>query len=217
MEDGNIRKSNPYQLRNTILFLVSSRFGLRGGKEHCALSRYPTCQIQIEEINGKRCLVYHERVSKTNQGGIQSHRSVTLKVLYAFCSGNRPRCFIELFNKYQFYCPKPTIFWNTFYLQTDENWKLGNDFWYTRLPVGKGPLASVAKMLMEGASISGNWSNHSLRITTAMRFHNKGFSEPIVQEATGHRSNAVHCYSRTNYVMKEKKIQQSKHTAKGCC
>ena len=48
-------ESNPDHLRNTILFLVGSRFGLRGGKGHCALSRYPTCQIQIEEINGKRC------------------------------------------------------------------------------------------------------------------------------------------------------------------
>ena len=54
---------------------------------------------------------------------------------------------------------------------------------------------------MEGVPISGNWSNHSLRSTTAIRLHNKGFSEQVVQEATGHKSNY---YSRTNYVMKEK-------------
>ena len=174
---GILGESNPDQLRNTILFLVRSRFSLRGGKEHRALSRYPTPQIQIEEINGKRCLVYRERVSKTNQGGIQSLRSVTPKVSCAFCSGYRPRCFIELFHKYQYYCPKPTRFWNAFYLQSNDNWNPGNGFWYTRFLVRKGPLVSITKMLMEGASISGNWSNHSLRSTTATRLHNKGFSE----------------------------------------
>ena len=107
---GILGESNPNQLRNTILFLVRSRFGLRGGNEHHALCRYPTPQIQIEEVNGKRCLVYRERVSKTNQGGIQSRILVTLKVSCAFCSGYRLRCFIELFDKYQFYCPKPTRF-----------------------------------------------------------------------------------------------------------
>ena len=59
-------------------------------------------------------------------------------------------------------------------------------------------------MLVDGASISSNWSNHFLRSTTATRLHNKGFSEQVVQEATGHRSNAVHHYSRRNYIMKEK-------------
>ena len=57
---------------------------------------------------------------------------------------------------------------------------------------------------MEGASISGNWSNHSLRSTPTTRLHNMGFSEQVVQEGTGHKSNAVRCYSRINYVMKEK-------------
>ena len=72
------------------------------------------------------------------------------------------------------------------------------------------------KMLMEGVSISGNLSNHSLRSTTATRLHNKDFSEKFVQEATDHKSNAVHCYSRTNYVMKEKISDNLNILPKGC-
>ena len=72
--------------------------------------------------------------------------------------------------KYQFYCLKPTRFWNAFYLQSDPDWKPGNDFWYLHFPVGKGTLAAYTAELMEATGIP---ANHSLRHMTATRLHHK--------------------------------------------
>ena len=160
-QKGFLGKKDPDTLHHTIYYLCRSRFGLHGGKEQRALSRWPECQITLEEINGKCTLVYKERVSKTNQGGIQSRHYVEPKVVHVFCAGYRPRCFIELFRKCQFYCPKPTCFWNAFYLQSDPDWKPGNDFWYLHFPAGKGPLGAYMAELMATAGIPGDYSNHS--------------------------------------------------------
>ena len=59
-EKGFLGKKDPDILHHTIHYLCRSRFSLR--KEHRALSRWPECQITVEEINGKYTLVYEERV-----------------------------------------------------------------------------------------------------------------------------------------------------------
>ena len=84
-----LRESNPDQLRWTIFFLSSSRFRLRGRKEHHDLQRYPDSQINMVKIDGKDTLIYKEFSSKTHQGGIKDRNMKAPEVRYAFCSGCR--------------------------------------------------------------------------------------------------------------------------------
>ena len=51
---------------------------------------------------------------------------------------------------------------------------------------------------MEKAGIPGNFSNNSLRATTASRVYASKVDEQLITEQTGHRSNAVHHYKRSN-------------------
>ncbi len=66
-------EENPDQLRDTLLFLVSLTFALRGGKEQRSL-RAPGFDPQIvikKNEKGVKYLQYTEDFhSKTNQGGI---------------------------------------------------------------------------------------------------------------------------------------------------
>ena len=149
-EKGFLGESDPDTLRHTLHYLCGSRFGLHGGKEHRALSHYPECQITVEIINNKRTLVYKERASKTNQGGISAHCNSKPKVCYAFCSGYRPRGFVGLFDKYQFYCPKPTKFWNAFYLQSNPDWKPGNEILVLVFPCWEGYIGWIYSTINGG-------------------------------------------------------------------
>ena len=56
-QKGFLREKDPDMLHCTIHYLCGSRFGLHEGKEHRALSRWPECQITVEQINGKNTLV----------------------------------------------------------------------------------------------------------------------------------------------------------------
>ena len=49
---GVLGESNPDQLRKTVFFLIGSRFGLHGRKEHHNLTRYPDSQINMIKVDG---------------------------------------------------------------------------------------------------------------------------------------------------------------------
>ena len=119
---GILGETDPDTLRHTVFCFIGSRSGLHGGKEHHSLVSFPQSQITIEQKpGGSDYLVYHEFVSKINQGSIRSH-SKKGNISYAFCSGFRPRCFMAIYKENIYKCPEPTRFWNAFYLKTGLQW-----------------------------------------------------------------------------------------------
>lgn len=198
---GILGENDPDTLTRTIFYLIGTRFGIRGGQEHRNLVRFPNSQISVESVNGKDCLVYQEFASKTNGGGLG--KSVDDKKVYAFCSGYRKRCFVELFKKFQFYSPQPSRYHPYFYLKSDPNFKPGNDFWYVKQPIGKNLLGNMVSKMMDMAGIQGYFTNHSLRGTTATRLYQQNVDEQLIKEITGHRSDAVRRYKKTSMAMKE--------------
>ena len=56
--------------------------------------------------------------------------------------------------------------------------------------------------MMEKASIVGNFSNNSLRATTASRLYANNVDEQLITEQTGHQSNAVCRYKCSNFDQK---------------
>ena len=197
-------ESNPDQLRWTIFFLIGSHFGLRGRKEHHDLRRYPDSQINMVKINGKDTLIYKEFSSKTRQGGIKDRNLKPPEVRYAFCCGNRDRCFVELYRKYMLLSPPGNRSWPRFYVQTDSKWHPGAFQWYTCRPVGKNTLGNYMQKIMQQGGIEGYFRNHSLRKATATRLFEQGVDPQLIKEATGHKSDAVMLYKKSNLKMKEK-------------
>ena len=195
--------SNPDQLRRTVFFMVGSRFGLRGRKEHHDLRRYPDSQINMIKVNGKDALIYKEFSSKTRQGGIKDRHLKAPEVRYAFCSGCKERCFVELYRKYMRLGPKGNKSWPKFYVQTDPKWHPGAFQWYTNRPVGKNTIGEYLQKMMAEAGIEGHFRNHSLRKATATRLFEKGVDPQLIKEQTGHKSDAVMLYKKSNIKMKE--------------
>ena len=54
-------------------------------------------------------------------------------------------------------------------------------------PVGHNKLGNVVSKLYKDADLQGQFSNHCLRATTATRGLEKGISDKLIMERTGHR------------------------------
>lgn len=195
---------NPDKLRLTVFFLLGKSFGLRGGSEHRDLVRYPSSQIQIEQQKDSPddiMLVYREFKSKMNQGGISSRNVKRPRVAYCFPSANKERCPIQHFIKYVRFSPLGNDDSTAFYLRTNPNWQTC-PLWYTRQPIGKNLLNDYLKNLMKNAGFIGNFTNHSLRATTCTRLFQSDCPEQLIAEQTGHSSNAIRRYKKSNLAQK---------------
>ncbi len=106
---GVLGEESPDTLRNTVMYLISLTFALRGGKEHRTLRNPhfdPQIVVKISEKTGLKYLVYTEDVvSKTNQGGL-SGRKVKPKIVKAFGNPNPQRDLVRLYQKYASLCPE---------------------------------------------------------------------------------------------------------------
>ena len=71
--------------------------------------------------------------------------------------------------------------------------------WYSCQPlVGLNTLQSVTSKLAESVKIKEKQTNHSLRATVPTHMYQFGMDDKLVQDVTGHRSNAVLEYKHTN-------------------
>lgn len=199
-EQQILGSTNPTQLVHTLVHLIGLNFALRGGAEHHRL-RMPENNGQLQIVHqqkGKKCLVYTEDVSKANQGGGLDHMKVKRKVVHAFPNTNNPeRCIVNLFEKYVLHCPPSTEALYLRPLEGDRKWE-NESIWYCTSPMGRQKLAGVVSGLCSKAGLEGFRTNHSLRASAASRLYAEGVDEQPIKEVTGHRSNAVREYQRTN-------------------
>ena len=100
--------------------------------------------------------------------------------------------------------PQGNYSWPKFYLQTDPSWTPGSLHWYTNRPVEKNTISEYMQSIMSAGGIEGHFRNHSLRKATATRFFEKGVDPQLIQEQTGHKSNAIMLYKKSNLEMKKK-------------
>ena len=201
---GVLGSENAKQLLNTMVYLIGLNFALRGGQEHRTLSSGPTSQLKLRSNEHGQYLSYTEDVSKTNQGGLK-HRKCSPKSVVAFENTENPtRYIVKLYEKYISHCPVPSDddapF--PFYLRPLE--KPRGNIWYSNQCVGRHKLAQTVADICKKAGLSGYRTNHSLRASAATRMFDAEVDEQLICEVTGHRSNAVRSYKRTNAAQKRK-------------
>ena len=110
---------------------------------------------------------------------------------------------VELFRKYLFLGPRGSYHWPRFYVQTDPKWEPGSDYWYTNRPVGKNTLGGYIEDMMKRGGVQGNFKNHSMRKATCTRLFRKGVDPQLIKEQTGHKSEAVMLYKKSNLQQKK--------------
>ncbi|CAC5393007.1 unnamed protein product [Mytilus coruscus] len=159
-------------------------------------------QFQINEKNGSKCLIYTEAKSKADQGGIK-HTNVKRKSVVAYQNTeNQARCVVNLFELYASHCPPFPRKADALYLRP---LKIPNgNIWYAVQPIGRHSLANIVASIYQEAGIGVYRTNHSLRASAATRMYDAGVDEQLICEVTGHRSNAIRNYKRTNEKQKRK-------------
>ena len=203
-ENGSLGEHNPDILRSTVMFLIGIHCILRAGDEHYYLRRdmpNQPSQLQLKKNSkGQRCLVYTEdTVTKANDGGLKNMKS-DRKIVWVYPSSNINRCPVRLVEKYLSLCP-PYYGKSNFYLQSLQKPTVNR--WYAGQVVGQNTLAKTIKSMLHNAKIEGFFTGHSLRMAGMTRLFQAGVDRKIIKEMSGHRSDAVDCYSVTSDEQKE--------------
>ncbi|XP_050414113.1 uncharacterized protein LOC126828378 [Patella vulgata] len=189
-KQGILGNSNPQTLLDTIVYLFGLNFALRSGGEHRNLTLDQLC---IGENEQAPYLRYTEKISKTNQRGLKEFR-VNPKCVTAYGSDDPKRCIVKLYQQYLSLRPEHAM--SMVYLRPLI--KPTEKMWYAAAPVGRNTLANTVKRLCEAAGFKGFFTNHSLRATCATRLFRSGVDEQLIAKTTGHRSNAIRAYKRSN-------------------
>ena len=78
---------------------------------------------------------------------------------------------------------------NAFYLKPLSKPK--GDCWFCRVPIGHNTLRHVVPNLFKSAGITGYFTNHSLRATSATQLFEAQIDEQLIMQKTGHSSTAL--------------------------
>ena len=191
-DKGLLGDHTPQSLLDTMIYLCGVHFALRSGQEHRSLQM--TQFELVQPTDGEPYLVYVEKFSKNNAGGL-SHRKVQPKQVEHHANTTNPsRCLVKLYEKYISHRPTDVPS-NAFYLTPLK--KPQGNVWYTKVPVGHNTLSKTVKRLCAAAGIEGYKTNHSLRVTVATRLFKSDVDEQLIMSRTGHRSiEGVRTYKR---------------------
>ena len=129
---------------------------------------------------------------------------------------NLDRCPVKIYEKYVSQCPRDALA-KALYLQPKRG-KLVNEIKFSVVPVGHNTLQNFVTPMMCEAGFQGNFTNHSLRVTTASRLYQAGVSEQLIMNKTGHRSSAVQGYKgpSTEQLQEVSSKIQCKDVSKPC-
>ena len=182
---------DPVGLQRAVFYYNGKCFCLRGGQEHRELG-----VSQLKRLHDPDRYVYTERASKNRKGGMGQlrveHKSVTIVANPSVGI----RCHVSLLDKYISKLPSEAIKKDYFYCRPLSYHSDDDAPWYSAVPLGKNTLSVMVSKMCTEAGISGNKSNHSLRVSGATSLFS-GVPERIIQQRTGHRSvEALRPYER---------------------
>lgn len=203
-----INIDTPKGLQRALFYTIGIHFALRGGKAHRDLTIH-NFKIQDDE-SGKRYLCYTEKVAKTRQGGIKDLK-IKEHSARAYSNPDPRKCPVGIFQKYVQLCPQEPLS-SALYLQPLK--KPSCLVWYGKTPVGNHTLGDMVKSMMTDAGFEGQFTNHSLRVTTVTRLFDSGQDIKVVKGQTGHRSDALLEYRRLDDEKKQEVSAMLTNSAK---
>ena len=187
-EQGIFGTDNAECLINAVFWCNCKCFGLRGGDEHRNLE---VEQYSIDSDEQGRYLRFVGRLSKNYQGGLQ-HRRIQNKDLRIYSTPERSDCcIVDIFSEYLSLVPKS----GPFYRRPIKN---SSPPKFSQQCLGRNTLSTIVKRFCEKAGFTGNYTNHSGKVTCATSLFRSGVDEQLIKKQTGHRSDAsVRAYKRS--------------------
>ena len=139
-ENGQLGGKSPRSLINTMWWLMTQHFGLRGRQEHH--------QMKVEDFllerddDGNEFLTFAEGLTKRRQ------RLVKPKI---FATGDEERCPIKFFKLYLEKRPTEIKTSGPFYLSVID--KPVSSVWYKKTPIGKNTIDTIMKNMKENSPL----------------------------------------------------------------
>ena len=177
---GVLGSHSPQSLIQTMWFLLTQHFGLRGCQEHHDM--YVEDFAFSTDDNGIEFVTYEENPTKTRQGGLRKKRRVVQPKMFA--TGGQ-RCPVKLFKTFLERRPEEMRNSGPFYLALNERPK--TQVWYKRQRMGVNSINSFMKNMASQADIQGKkLTNHSARKTLVKKLKAANQPRSAIIGVTGH-------------------------------
>lgn len=191
-ESNQLGKATPSSLINTLWFLNTLHFGIRGGAEEHRQIRWGDIVLKRDPSTHEEYLEYYERTTKTRTGDdIRNTRSCPPR-MYA-TPNNRDRCPVEIYAFYR--AMRPQDYSNPddpFYLAVVTNNKSPNlnEQWFLRGPIGKNKIESMMKTMAKNADLPSDrkLTNTSVRKTLVQKMTDNNVPDSLQVYVTGHKN-----------------------------
>ena len=157
--------NNSTSLVQTMWFLTTQHFGLRGCREHSSL--------HVEDFvfhyeNNTEYIEFHEDPTIPRQSTQRPTERVTNTKMFAV---GGVRCPVRLFKLYLSKRPEEMKDSGRFYLTPKRPFIKSIPVWYTKTPVGKNTISGMMKDLISGTELESEerrFTNRSIRKTTSL-------------------------------------------------
>ena len=185
-ESGHLGGENPRSLANTMWWLLTQHFGLRGRQEHREM-RIEDFSLHKDD-NGIEFVTFAEGVTKTRQSGLRAKPRLVKPKMFA--SGNDTRCPVALFKKYIERRPTEMKTTGPFYLSVIDN--PTSNVWYKKTPMGKNTINNIMKTMKENSPLNDmipdkKLTNHSARKTVVKKLKSCGVPKCEIKNITRHK------------------------------
>ena len=185
-ENGQLGDKTPWSLTNTVSWLLTMHFGLRGRQEHHDM-KVEDFSFQKDD-GGVEFVTFSEGLTKTRGGGLRvKPRLATSKM---FATGNK-RCPVALLKKYLDKRPAELKTTGPVYLSVID--KPQTSVWYKKMSMGKNTINNIVKTMKENSPLKDvcqdkKLTNHSARKTVVQKLKSSGIPKCEIKNITVHSS-----------------------------
>ena len=181
-ESEKLGDHSPRVLSQTMWWILTQHFGLRGRQEHHSMT--------VEEFtfhkddNGVEYITFNENPTKTRQGGLKVKRRPVLPKMFA--TGGL-RCPVRLFREYLSHRPLCLADNGPFYLARIEN--PTSEVWYKKQRLGMNTIDTMMKTIIKDSSVETSGkrlTNHSARKTLVKKLRVSNVERESIIQVTGH-------------------------------
>ena len=183
-EANKLGKNSPESLVNTIWWILTQYFGLRGRQEHHSM-KVDDFAVRKDD-DGQEYVEFAEGMTKTRGGGLsKKSRDFSPKM---FATGGE-RCPVSLMKEYLSRRPQQMKTPGPFYLSVNYNAK--DEIWFKAQPMGINRINQMMKRIIAGTSLEASCkklTNHSARKTLVNKLKKSNVERSSIVKVTGHRN-----------------------------
>ena len=189
--------SNAEALLNTMWFMNTKHFGLRGCDEHRCM-KWGDVQL-LTDVNGAEYLEYSERQTKTRTGAEPRNVRAVKPKAYSLANGSPDRDRVFVCKVYSEKRPSSmTESDSPFYLGINHTKNPTEKPWFKASAMGVNKLNSLMKTMADKACFDEmrRLTNHSVRKTMIQKLNDNNIPPTHIMQLSGHRNvQSVNNYS----------------------